>query len=47
MIDWFQVCCELCVWCGVSGLVVALVPAFNEEHMLLRCCFVWWGRWTG
>ena len=28
----FQICCVLCVWCGMSGLVVALVPAYNEEH---------------
>ena len=32
LIDVFQICCKLCVWCGVSGLVVALVPAYNEEH---------------
>ena len=30
----FQICCKLFVWCGVSRLVVALVPAFNEERLV-------------
>ena len=32
MIGMFQICCMVCVGCCMSGLVVALVPAFNEER---------------
>jgi len=28
----FQTCCS--VGCGMCGLVVALVPAFNEERLV-------------
>jgi len=39
----FQTCCKLCVWCGVSGLVVALVPAYNEgHHAVLVVCGAGW-----
>jgi len=31
LIDMFQIRCKLCVWCGVSGLAVAPVSAFNDE----------------
>jgi len=32
LIGMFQICCMVCVGYGMSGSVVALVPAFNEER---------------
>lgn len=32
LIDLFQTCCS--VGCGVCGLAVALVPAYNEERFV-------------